>query len=113
MSVILDEAYYHQALFSFLKQEGFSLAAMRLLDQLGEADTVPTSILAASLGNSQQAVGKLARRLEIAKLVTVNADPRDNRARLIGLTPKGTSQRLMNQRDFLKLEKRFRKRCLT
>ena len=69
-----------------------SLAAARILARLSDGGPTRISELAQAERCSQPTITNHVKRLEAAELVTRRSDPRDARAWMIELSPKGKQQ---------------------
>jgi DNA-binding MarR family transcriptional regulator len=71
---------------------GQSLTSSRALSVLDDDGPARISVLAAASGVSQPAMTELVGRLEREGLVTRLADPKDGRATLVRITPRGSKR---------------------
>jgi DNA-binding MarR family transcriptional regulator len=83
----IDQAIDHTQMLS--ARTGHSPARIRILIALYMVDSLRVTAIAEKTGISQQAVGKQLRELQEKKLVRIQTDTDDGRARSISLTIKG------------------------
>jgi DNA-binding MarR family transcriptional regulator len=83
----IDQAIDHTQMLS--ERTGHSPARIRILIALYMTTALRVKAIAARTGITQQAVGKQLRELEEKKLVRIQTDTDDGRARSISLTVKG------------------------
>ena len=73
----------------FARQSGLSMVQMNVLTHIYYRGTCEITALLSTLEVSKAAAGQLVERMEQQGLVERTPDPRDRRARLVSLTPKG------------------------
>jgi len=73
----------------FARQSGLSMVQMNVLTHIYYRGVGDISALLETLEVSKAAAGQLVERMEQQGLVERAPDPRDRRARLVSLTPKG------------------------
>ena len=91
ISSLHDLSYILQRLAdkTLLPRLGVSYAQYRVLDALVDYPAAEQRQLAARLGQTEAAVSRALKSLRSAGLVKVTPDSRDNRRRIVSLTPNG------------------------